>query len=331
MNQHTMNRLSTFELLPNELLIDIFEYIPVQDLYKTFFGLNSRLTTIINSFQGFRFEQSEYEVIDASSFAHRITTLVIRHSNPIDLTRYPHLLALKLEWPNRQQCSQTIHQSQLEHLHIGHASCESDTDQLLKHVFANGFPQLRSCYLQNFATQSFINESSSILSNLFSLKILTVHPQDIVRLLSLCPNLNRLSIKFFRAATIDFNIVKQWLPTSQKNLRTLIFDSVDQMSIETIDAILAFVPNVKYLSINSPLCKTNKINIERIAHSLHQRLPNLCQFHASIWCVDLVRNNMYTDNIKTVCSLHPLFKQTRLSSRGGRLIISSSSYRSKFV
>jgi hypothetical protein len=186
--------------------------------------------------------------------------------------------------------------------------------------------------LQNFTQrQSFINESSGILSTIRSLKILTVHPQDIARLLSLCPNLNRLSIKFLRPAIIDFNIFKQWLPTSHKNLRTLVLDSVDQMSIETIDSILAFVPNVIHLSINSPQCKTNKINIEHIAHSLHQRLPNLCQFHASIWCVDLARNNMYTDNIKTICSLHPLFKQTRLSSGGGRLIISSSSYRSKFV
>ena len=90
-----MDRLLTLELLPNELLLDIFEYLPVQDLYKTWFGLNRRLTRVINSFQGFRFEQSDLENIDDSAFAHRVTTLVVRHSNSIDLNHYPQLCAFK--------------------------------------------------------------------------------------------------------------------------------------------------------------------------------------------------------------------------------------------
>ncbi|CAF1016669.1 unnamed protein product [Rotaria sp. Silwood1] len=327
-----MDRSSTFEGLPNELLIDIFEYLPIQDLYKTFFGLNSRLTKIIESLQEFHFEQSELEKIDDSAFAHRITTLVIRHSNNIDLNRYPKLRALKLQWPTKQQCNQTINQSQLEHLYIGHSLYEGDTQQLLKHIFINGFPQLHSCYLENFiGNRSIIRSYSTILPTLVSLKIFTKYSEDIVSLLFLCPNLNQLSIKYFDNAKIDSNIFREWSLMPHKNLHTLIFDSVDQMSIETIDSILAFVPNVTYLSIISPRCNTNKIHIERIAYILHRHLPSLHQFYTSIWLDDLPLSDNYSVNIEAIEWLHPLFKQIKLSSGGQRLIISSSSYRSKLV
>jgi len=320
-----MTTRSTLEVLPNELLLDIFEYLPVQDLYKTFSGLNSRLTNIINSFQAFHFEQRQSKNIDDSAFAHRITTLIIRHSDPINLSLYPNLQALKLEWPSQQQCNQAIYQSQLKHLYIGHAFHEGDTEQLIKHVFANGFPQLRSCHMENLQQHSsIINGYATILPTLSSIKIFTIHTQDLIRLLLLCPNLSRLSIKFFANATVDLNYFKQLLPIPHENLHTLIFDSVDQMSIETIDSLLTFVPNLTYLSINNPRCRNNKINIKQIAHSLHRHvLPNLCQFNANIWLDDL--DNNYLNNIEIIKSLHPLFKRVQLSSGGSRLIISSSS------
>jgi hypothetical protein len=320
-----MDGRSTLELLPNELLLDIFEYLPFQDLYKTFSDLNSRLTKIINSFQAIQFEQRQSEDIDDSIFADRVTTLIVRHSDPIDLSRYPNLQALKLEWPSLQQCNQTIHQSQLKHLYIGHAFREGDTEQLLKHVFANGFPQLSSCHLENLQQhRSVISGYATVLPTLSSIKIFTVYSQDLIHLLSLCPNLTRLSIKYFSDATIDLNTFKQWLPIPHENLRRLIFDSVDQMSIETIDSILTFVPNLTSLSINNPRCRNNKINVKQIARSLHRHIPKLCHFNANIWLDDL--DNGYLNNTKVIQSLHPLFNQVRLSSGGGRLIISSSSY-----
>jgi hypothetical protein len=283
------------------------------------------LTTIINSFQAFYFEQRQSKNIDDSVFADRITTLIIRHSDPIDLSLYPNLQALKLEWPSQQQCNQTIDQSQLKHLYIGHAFHEGDTEQLIKHVFANGFPQLRSCHMENLQQRiSIINGYATILPTLSSIKIFTIHTQDLIRLLLLCPNLSRLSIKFFANATVDLNCFKQLLPIPHENLHKLIFDSVDQMSIETIDSLLTFVPNLTYLSINNPRCRNNKINVKQIAHSLHRHvLPNLCQFNAKIWLDDL--DNNYLNNIEIIKSLHPLFKRVQLSSGGSRLIISSSS------
>jgi hypothetical protein len=48
----------------------------------------------------------------------------------------------------------------------------------------------------------------------------------LIHLLSLWPNLRRLSIMYFAPVTIDLNIFKQRLPLPHENLRTLIFDSV---------------------------------------------------------------------------------------------------------
>jgi hypothetical protein len=318
-----MYQVSTLELLPNEILIDIFEYLPVQDLFKAISGLNSRLTRIINSFQGFRFEQSDFENIDDSAFADYIMTLVVRHSNQIDLSRYPKLRALKLEWPSRRQCEQTIRQSHLEHLHVGHAYSEFDTDQLLRHIFTNGFPQLRSCHMENLVrSSSIINRTSAILPTLNSIKIFTLYSKDLPYLLWLCPNLRRLSIKFFDKALIDLKTLEQFLLTPHNNLRRLVCASVDQMSIETIDSILTLVPNITYLTIINPQCSINKIDVAHMGDSLHRRLRYLCQFYANIWLHDLASD---IDDIEVIQTFHPLFNQVRLSSAGGRLIISSTS------
>ncbi|CAF0936535.1 unnamed protein product [Rotaria sordida] len=92
------------------------------------YDFRRKLTKIINSFQEFfHFEQSEFEEIDDSTFAHRVTTLILRHSNKINLTHYPNIRALKLQCHTKQQFNQTINQSQLEHLYIGHAFYECDT------------------------------------------------------------------------------------------------------------------------------------------------------------------------------------------------------------
>jgi hypothetical protein len=320
-----MAERTTLEFLPNELLLEIFEYLPVDDLYKTFVGLNSRLTTIINSIQAFHFEQRQSENIDDSAFADRVKTLIVRHSDPIDLSHYSNLQVLKLEWPSQQQCNQTLYQNQLKHLYIGHASHEGSTEQLLKRVFANGFPQLRSCHLENLLhLKPVISESSAVLPTLCSIKILTVHSQDLIYLLSLCPNLLRLSIKYFTPATVDLNIFKQRLSFPHENLRTLLFDSVSIMPIETIDSILKFVPNLTYLCIKNPKCRNNKIDMIQIADSLHRHVPKLSRFNGSIWLDDL--DSRYVQNIEVIQSLHPLFNQVQLSPGRGRLIISSSLY-----
>jgi hypothetical protein len=49
-NRRKNNRSSkytSFEQLPNELLLDIFEYFTLLDIYPTFYGLNSRLNQLI--------------------------------------------------------------------------------------------------------------------------------------------------------------------------------------------------------------------------------------------------------------------------------------------
>ena len=317
-----MTERMMFENLPNELLLCIFEYVPVQDLYRVFVGLNSRLTTVINSIRTFCLEQRQSDDINHAGFSDRVTTLIVRHSESIDLSHYPNLEGLKLEWPCEQQLEQMQRQSQLKHLYIGHALDETDNEQLIQHIFVNGFPQLRSCYFENMnRIQVIIRTSYVALPTLRSIQIFTVHSNDLIYILTSCPNLHRLSFMYVESATVDLDRFKQLLPSPHENLRTLKLESVSVLSVETIDSILIFVPNITYLSINNPRSLNAKINMMQMANSLHRRATKLNRFNAVIWLDDLDRRHV--ENIDVIPSFHPLFRQVKLSSGHGRLIISS--------
>ena len=49
LNLNNSQLITHFEILPNELLYSIFNYIEIDDLYNSFSGLNSRFNTLINS------------------------------------------------------------------------------------------------------------------------------------------------------------------------------------------------------------------------------------------------------------------------------------------
>ena len=45
----TIRRISTFEILPNEILLEIFEYLPTVNIFETFYYLNQRYTSLLLS------------------------------------------------------------------------------------------------------------------------------------------------------------------------------------------------------------------------------------------------------------------------------------------
>ncbi len=76
------------ESLPDEIIMDVFEYFEIHDLYQSFYGLNTRLNSILRSRKNFSLTCSSPDEIDDpyffDLFTNHIIKLIIDHSNYID-------------------------------------------------------------------------------------------------------------------------------------------------------------------------------------------------------------------------------------------------------
>ena len=267
--------------------------------------------------------QQDSNSSDDSPFVDRITALSIRHSRPIDLAPYFDLQALKLQSPTHQQCQQAMEQSQLEHLYIGRSQDPDYQAEIIKHIFANRFSRLRSCYVNSIGNFSFhMPDPSTILPMLSSIKLLTYYIHHLPLILSLCPNLIRFSIKFFLPEVSHVNTSRSRLSVTHQNLRALQLNTIFSLSIELIESFLQLVPNITYLTIVHPRCEDVNNDVKRIARSLQQLVPKLTQFRVIIWLEG--SETTYLNNTEEIQSLHPLFEHVQISSVNEWLIISSS-------
>jgi hypothetical protein len=106
---------STFEQLPNELLLLIFEYLNLHFVYDGFFGLNQRFNSLLASnllppniltLCLYRKKDNPYQNF-YDFFASRIFELTIdlyKSDDSYDLFNFPNVHSLILKNPSAEQC-----------------------------------------------------------------------------------------------------------------------------------------------------------------------------------------------------------------------------------
>ncbi|UJR32269.1 hypothetical protein I4U23_019734 [Adineta vaga] len=145
--------VSTLESLPNETLLDLFEYFDAQSLYKYFYNLNSRWNSLLQSLSNLSltFRTSDMNSFDhyPKLFSSQIYTLMIYSQDNIDLDQFHNLRNLFIWFPTDEQIFQINTKSfhSLIYLHISFTILKPSISSLYQKVFSNGFPSLKFCYL----------------------------------------------------------------------------------------------------------------------------------------------------------------------------------------
>ncbi|CAF1179912.1 unnamed protein product [Rotaria sordida] len=90
------NYLSQFELLPNEILIELFQYFNAQDLFQAFINLNIRFNRLIQSFHNlklvFYLKQSNKNLITNNHiFSLYVYTLIVDSNVDINLNQFSNI------------------------------------------------------------------------------------------------------------------------------------------------------------------------------------------------------------------------------------------------
>jgi len=107
---------SRLELLPNEILLLIFQYFNAEDLFQVFYNLNYRFNQLIQSFHElhlvFHMKKSDY---NDNIFSYYVYTLLIDQNIDVNLKNFPNIHHLKLNSISKNILSQ-LNSSTLPHL-----------------------------------------------------------------------------------------------------------------------------------------------------------------------------------------------------------------------
>ncbi|CAF3936401.1 unnamed protein product [Rotaria sp. Silwood1] len=285
-----ISSVSMLEHFSNELLIETFEYLSVQDLYNGFYGINIRFTSILASLTNLwgKLTSNKDALLPAFRFfASGITMLDVDYADPIDLSLFHAIRSLRLSREPDCGISHSILElSNLEHLYVTyHSSMIFEVQNPLSiFVFGNYFPHLRTCQL----SQVKLNKDYkwSIVSSLRSLYISTDDILVYIQILQSCPSLDQLCIEF----TNHKCMVSSFDCTPHQFLRRLdlYFQYVRLINSQTIDLLLSVVPNVIYFSINRIRNNRNPVTDDSLVPILHKRLPKLRHFHINVMYYTLV-------------------------------------------
>jgi len=275
------------ECLPNEILIEIFQYLNARCVYQAFYNLNQRLTNLLDSLTHLYLElrpneNNKYDYL----FTSRIQTLIVHNHAQFRLVNYPNLHRLILYNSKDEQISQLfIDGLQLTSISLISPRCFYSTFILHEKIFSNQYPCLKSSYLTNVYSPS--NEIRQLSWNqCLSLQYLRISSHDSlihIAILNACPNLYSL----------DLCLLNQFDPTPIQSIR--IHDKLKRLKfqlkqtishaneIDLFESFFSLLPNLELLSLQcSTNCLSKIFSFDTFAMILQQKCTYLKVFRLSL-------------------------------------------------
>ena len=292
---------SLFEHLPNELLLDVFEYLDTGDLYRAFWNLNSRFNDMLRSLKDLSLVIEKNDPLLLAIFASRVVRLEVNTWHEIDLSQFSNLKWLKLCRTTRNQVTQIRPNivPKLVYLSVSLAFDFWSSTQLAQDVFSNGFPSLR--YADLGRVDIPYTRTWSLAPHLHSVCVCSSDPIIVPLTLAACPRLRSLQVQIFGDChRID-------LPSLRLNhpLKRFTFaDSYGVLSLHDINSILTYVPNVERIHLT-----LFEISFTRLAHTLVSRLHRLRRFDCYI--TEPPDLDEFKNDIQNFRTMHPCFSRVQ--------------------
>lgn len=307
---------SRLETLPNETLIEIFQYFQIDELFRTFDKLNSRFNTLLRvNNNNLILNLWSYNFTPANSFTPYVDTLVI-HYMDVNMTHFQNIRRLKIVRLTQELLNKFNADSLpcLESLFI-HKLSSSSADILYSKIFSNTFPCLKHFYMSphtRIQTVDYFVHHPVLQSLQIGLINLPVYEA----ILSTCPNL--YLFKF----SLQFSGTTQ-IAKPHVNLKRMIIkpEESEQSNINSIiDKCLSFVPNLERLSIRQDFFQMNiprYFQYDFHASSIAHNLPLIRQFN--FYFKSWLNTGVDTQIINTVDELRKRFH-----------LVHNDRYKSKF-
>ena len=233
-----------FEDLPNELLLDLFGYFNLDELYQTFWNLNQRLNGILKSLSNLSVVIDDVSPCQSLEiFSRQIHRLKLTISNCLDFTRFPQLEILEITRTTSCHLEQIRSDilPDLTDLTLSTSFYVSLPNQLLNDIFNNGFSSLRRVHLGR--VDLFRSSICFHSPSLQSIHLTFIDPNLLPQILLFCPNLQSFHVTFFGQS-------QHLLPPSMSDhpLKDLtLLDPYQKLSFEIVTILLLYLPHLHSL------------------------------------------------------------------------------------
>ncbi|CAF3466402.1 unnamed protein product [Rotaria socialis] len=313
---------SRLELLPNEILFEIFKYVKPIDLHR-FVGCNQRFNNIISDVKlsvDIQYPGEEEEDEEDFNYLKRFhpnqfIRLELRcRWGAFNLHLFTELRSLKIDcnYLSENQFNQvlTANLPDLQRFSIDNVPNYYGKELLITILDSERFPSLTLCQFSGeFYYMLELNEHyTSPNSKIRTLILNRWDGSSLCSLLNLLPNLRRFETNFLESISKSLKFNMHYI--TLENLRITLNDPSNDL-----EKILSCMPNLKYLRVKGKIPDGSVLEcFEKMAKTVGTYSSNLqkfdCElyFHAWIGQVDIL----------VIQKLHPLFKM--IECHFGKLI-----------
>ncbi|CAF1192410.1 unnamed protein product [Adineta steineri] len=298
------------ELLPNELFIEIFQYIDSTDL-RNFKGLNKRIHDIIEALR-IDINVHRMETVNTTFLSAFNPSQIIRLDmrNPwssMNLTSMMKLRSLTLDCGclTRKQVDQmtTLTLPYLERLSVHNATLELQKLLLATIFRGEHFPSLKICQLKLKPTHDLKLCNTNRLPN-NTVRSLTINSKwswhEFEFLLNQLPHLRRLEINLSELYSVSVTSIHP--RSSIKNLRITLNDPLNDLK-----KLLKLTPNLVRLRIRGSFGSSSALeHFNEIAKVLSDLVPGLKYFDCELYSY-----SWEGSNVQNIRWLHRLYKDVQ--------------------
>lgn len=293
--------MTLLEDLPNEILMDVFEYISPRDLFYSFWTLNMRINQLLRSLKNLSLLLYNDEQLLIQTFADKVFHLeVSKQYGDVDMHQFFNLRSLILHQANDKQLDQIQHEfmPNLVTLCISKSSITAASDALTNRIFSNQLSALRDV---NLGFLSLPKSSTwSISSSLHSLCIHCDKARLVPMILMTCPNLKRFQLNILAGDQSAMFVPP--MPFNHGLKHFMLSIGFHLSPSEILQNILLCIPNVKIVYLQC-YCDTPLIVFLRM---IAERLKYLTRFDCNI---RRVSNVIEDDNLDNFRRIHPCFNR----------------------
>lgn len=295
---------SNFEILPDELLLELFSYLSPMEIYHTWSGLNYRFRSIFRSVQMslILLENAGESIRILNEFSSQIIFIHLRVPIPsLDFRKFSNLRSLVIEAKLTDEQIQSIEPQYLPSLRRLTVTEEGKQEKSFDEIIFNGkivsawirvyhLPSISRCFLLKPSTMSHIQ--TMIFDRLRSF--------DVHVILIFLPTLRRLKVTI--VPSIPEDILLSHNNYQHKHLIDFHIKLNTHNRIDELYPFLSHLNILRYLTITGDGLTIK--DFEKLALQLHTQASQLQRLNCSF-------KQTRIDNIQQLHQMSPLFHRMK--------------------
>lgn len=301
-----LNDLTTIECLPDEILLEILEYLSIRDLFNIFYYLNYRFRTLLECLGNLHAEillVDEFYTDAFDVFRQRIRILTLHEMNVRDMSTISNIRSLRLNTePNQKQCEKIAQLSKLESLVVVRPKMNHFyySVSLAEFIFNNRFRNVIRCQMNLIRYRECQNWLGS--TTLRYLSVCLENPRVYRQILEICPNLVEFQVRFVPNFARP---PKQFENCSSHRLKHLeiLFDQTMFSICDCLSLFFSLVPDLIEFRLETTSPEVHSMDLNHFSRVLHEFLWKLSILH-----VNISIENVQIENIEEIKQLHRCFK-----------------------